>query len=429
MAKVERENDPYETLTPATERLWSLVRERGMNRRHFLQLLSAGGATAVLAACGLGSSNGGALSSEGTPTDPTAASEAGTAWVKDTAPFIRHTDGKSLEARLSEMQGFTTPTRLFFVRNNSVSPKVDIETWRLSVEGDAVANPLKLSYSSLRGLPSRTMVSCLECAGNHRAMFDIVKGQAAKGTQWGTGGVGNGEWVGVSLGEVLELAGVKAKAVDVLLIGMDIESAERGFRRVLPIDKAMHSDTILAYALNGDTLPRDHGYPLRAMVPGWVGASSIKWLNRIVVSSKRLWTRNNTTSYVLIGDAYRPEGEALGRVVAKQTIKSALALPWPTRLEAGAHRLHGYAQSPSGPITKVEWSDDAGRTWNEATVLEPQIQYSWARFEFVWQASRGENTIMSRATDRLGNTQPAKIPFNEKGYLFNQPVPHPIRVT
>ena len=327
------------------------------------------------------------------------------------------------------MQGFTTPTRLFFVRNNSVSPKVDIETWRLSVEGDAVANPLKLSYSSLRGLPSRTMVSCLECAGNHRAMFDIVKGQAAKGTQWGTGGVGNGEWVGVSLGEVLELAGVKAKAVDVLLIGMDIESAERGFRRVLPIDKAMHPDTILAYALNGDTLPRDHGYPLRAMIPGWVGASSIKWLNRIVVSSKRLWTRNNTTSYVLIGDAYRPEGEALGREVTKQTIKSALALPWPTRLEAGAHRLHGYAQSPSGPITKVEWSDDAGRTWNEATVLEPQIQYSWARFEFVWQASRGDNTIMSRATDRLGNTQPARIPFNEKGYLFNQPVPHPIRVT
>ena len=237
-------------------------------------------------------------------------------WFKDTAPFIVHDDGKSLEARLELMRGLITPQRLFFVRNNSVSLDVDAAHWRLSVEGDAVQRPRELSYADLLNMPSRTLVSYLECAGNQRAMFDIVKGEAAGGTQWGTGGIGNGVWTGVSLWDVLAAAGVREDAASVLLIGHDTESPEQGFRRVLPIEKARHPDTLLAYALNGEALPRDHGYPLRALVPGWVGSSSIKWLSRIVVSAEPLWTRNNTTSYVLIGDDYPPEGEALGTVVA-----------------------------------------------------------------------------------------------------------------
>ena len=390
-----------------------------MARRRFLQLLAGGGAAAVLAACGAGSSRDGATE----PGSP----EPG--WLKDTGPFIAHADGKSLESRLELMEGLLTPARLFFVRNNSTSVDVDIGGWRLSVEGDAVDGPLELSYDSIRRLPSRTLVSYLECAGNHRAMFDRVQGQAAQGTQWGTGGVGNGEWLGVPLRDVLELAGIREDAVSVLLVGLDTESPEEGFRRVLPVEKAMHSDTLLAYALNGAELPRDHGYPLRALVPGWVGASNIKWLGRIVVSSEQLWTRNNTSSYVLIGDAYPPEGEALGQPVTAQTIKSALALPWPAELKAGSQRLHGYAHSPNGPIARVEWREDSGNTWSEARLLESQRQYSWARFEFDWEAARGRHTIMTRATDATGVTQPETVPFNEKGYLFNQPVPHPIQVT
>ena len=299
----------------------------------------------------------------------------------------------------------------------------------MSVEGDAIANPMELSYEQIRNFPSRTLVSYMECAGNHRAMFDIVKGRAAKGTQWMTGGIGNGEWTGVSLRDVLTLAGITDDAISVLIIGKDTESPEGGFRRVIPVDKAMHPDTLLAYALNGDALPRDHGYPIRALIPGWVGSSSIKWVSRIVVSSERLWTRNNTTSYVLIGDEYPPDGEADGEAITTQTIKSALALPWPAKLNEGAHRIHGYAHSPDGSISLVEWSDDSGETWQQATVLEPQVQYSWARFEFVWNAQRGEHSIMTRATDSQGNTQPDDIPFNEKGYLFNQPLPHPVVVS
>ena len=404
-----------------------------MNRRRFLRLLSAGGVVPVLGACdGLTSSGRSAAGGRDTtpdgsaPASPTTAIES-LGLFKDSTPFILHGEN-GLESRLENMRGTLTPNSLFFVRNNSMSVDVDADSWRLSVEGDAVASPLEFSYDRIRNLPSRTVVSYLECAGNHRVMFDRVKGRAAKGTQWGTGAVGNGEWTGVSLRDVLELSGISGDAVSVLMIGLDAKSPEGGFRRVLPVEKAMHPDTLLAFALNGETLPRDHGYPLRALVPGWVGSSSIKWLSRIVVSSEQLWTRNNTTSYVLIGDAYPPEGEALGKVATTQVIKSALALPWPAELPPGSHRVWGYAQSPTGPIVRVEWSVDSGRTWSDSTVLEPQVQYSWARFEFMWDAEPGEHVVMTRATDAAGNTQPDEIPFNEKGYLFNQPVPHPVRV-
>ena len=417
---VDHERSGLEKVAAEAARLWPLARGRGMDQRRFLQLLSAGGAAAVLAAC----------TGPGGRRAAPAASEAGDAkaWFKDTAPFIVHDDGKSLEARLRHMEGLITPNHLFFVRNNSFSLDVDVATWRLSVTGDAVTNPLELTYDDIRNLPRRTLVSYLECAGNQRAMFGLVQGRAAAGTQWQTGGVSNGEWGGVALGEVLRLAGITERAVSVLLIGLDTESPEGGFRRVLPVEKALHPDTLLAYALNGGALPKDHGLPLRALVPGWVGSSSVKWLGRIEVSAERLWTRNNTTSYVLIGDDYPPEGEALGQVVTTQVIKSALALPWPAELRAGLQRIRGYAHSPAGPLRQVQWSLDSGRTWRGATVRGPQVQYSWAMFELEWDAQPGEYTVMTRATDAAGNTQPPEIPFNEKGYLFNQPLPHPIRV-
>ncbi len=398
-----------------------------LNRRRFLQALSVAGAAAVLAACG----DSGDLASPPADSAPVtdAAPQPPSAWFKDTTPFIVHDDGKSLEARLEHMDALITPSRLFFVRNNSVSLEVDPDTWRLSIEGDGVTNPLSFSYDDIRKLPSRTLVCYLECAGNHRAMFGLVQGRQSTGTQWMTGGVGNGEWVGVPLRDVLASAGITDDAVSVLLIGLDAESPERGFRRVLPVAKALHPDTLLAYSLNGEDLPRDHGFPLRALVPGWVGSSNVKWLGRIVVSRERLWTRNNTTSYVLIGDDYAPEGQALGRVTTTQVVKSALALPWPARLNAGTHWIHGYAQSPDGPMRRVEWSLDAGQTWRDASVLDSQVQYSWARFDFEWDAPPGNHTVMTRATDAAGATQPDQIPFNEKGYLFNQPVPHPVQVT
>ena len=327
------------------------------------------------------------------------------------------------------MHGLITPNHLFFVRNNSTSLELDPNDWRLSITGDGVTTPTQLSYDDILRLPSQPVVSYLECGGNHRAMFDLLQGQPAEGTQWKTGGIGNAEWTGVPLRDVLAQAGTKVSAVSVLLVGSDKESPEEGFRQVIPIEKAMHPDTLLAYAMNGAPLPRDHGFPLRALVPGWVGSYSIKWLNHIEVSSRQLWTRNNTTSYVLIGDSYPPEGEALGRVAREQVIKSALALPWPARLGDGRQLISGYAHSPFGPITQVQWSTDSGLSWNDATSLTPQVQHSWARFQFEWTAPLGVHTLMTKATDSAGNIQPDHVPFNRKGYLFNQPLPHPVVVT
>ena len=188
------------------------------------------------------------------------------------------------------------------------------------------------------------------------------------------------------LKDVLTPAGIHAGAVIVLLMGLDAESPEEGFRYVLPAEKAMHPDTLLAYGLNGETLPRDHGFPLRAIVPGWVGSANIKWLGRIVAVSEQVWTRNNTTFYVLMGDQYPPQDESQSKPVTMQVIKSALALPWPAESSAGRQRIRGYAQSPAGPISRVEWSTDSGRTWTDADLPGRQPDYSWARFEFLWDA-------------------------------------------
>ena len=391
--------------------MWELAYHSGISRRRYLKLLAVGGAAAVLAACS------GQKLSPGTTGPP---------YFKDPAPFIQRKLG--LEARLENMSNVVTPNRFFFVRNNSRSMDLDADTWRLSIEGDAVAAPVELSYTDIRRMPSTTLTAYLECAGNHRAMFGLLNGREASGTQWERGAISNGEWTGVSLGSVLELAGADvSRARSVLLIGLDSESPEGGFRRSMSIEKATDPDTLLAYSLNGDPLPRDHGFPLRAVVPGWVGSSWIKWIGRIVVSSEPAWTRNNTTSYVLIGDDYPPEGPAEGPPLTEQSIKSALALPWPAQLPAGPQLIHGFAHSHS-PLTTVEWSTDSGSNWTEATLLGPVERYSWARFEFVWSPSPGDYTVMTRASDVTGNSQPDAVPFNEKGYLFNQPLPHPIAV-
>ena len=350
-------------------------------------------------------------------------------FFKDIEPFIVHPGG-ALESRLELQSGLITPNRLFYVLHNGErAADVDASTWRLRVEGDAVERPLTVTYEDIRGMPRRSLTCYLECAGNHRAMFDLLGGRRAGSPPWGTGAVGNAEWTGVPLAHVLGEAGIAPSAVSVLLVGLDTTAPEGGFRKVLPVHKAMHPDTLLAYEMNGEVLPRDHGFPVRAVVPGWVGANSIKWLGRIVVSANEIWTRNNTTNYVLIGEDYPAEGPALGRPITTLVINSALALAWPAELHAGAQRIRGYARSPHGAITAVEWSADSGATWSPAEIEPPPSQYSWTPFTFRWTAEPGEHTLTTRATDAAGNTQPHTIPHNTRGYLFNQPLPHPIRVT
>ena len=357
----------------------------------------------------------------------TNAEDAPEAFFKDPQPFTQHGTA-NLESKLENQESFLTPVDEFFVRNNDVSLDIPVDDYRLTVEGPAIETPLSLSYEDLRSMPSRTVFAYLECGGNQRAFFGTLLGRVATGTQWRCGAVGMAEWTGVPLMEVLQAAGIQDSAEAVQLIGMDQGAPEGGFRRPLPIDKAMDPDTLLVLRMNGVPLPKDHGAPVRALVPGWVGSSSVKWLGRIEVSDTQIWSRNNTTSYVLIGEDYPPEGQARGQVANKQSLKSTLALPWPAVLRNGIYRIYGYAYGPDGPIARVRWSDDGGNTWKDARLLEPHMRYGWTRFELDWNATPGQHTIITSAVDSLGTEQPETIPHNEKGYLFNMRLPHPIQV-
>lgn len=348
-------------------------------------------------------------------------------FFKDPTPLIHH-DDHVLESRLDLVDDFITPIPYFFVRNNGSSADVDVNHWQLEIEGEGVARPRAFTFADLQAMPSRTLTAYLECAGNHRRFFAIVQGETPDGTPWLTGGVGNAIWSGVPLHCVLEGAGLRPDAINLLCIGADRDAPEEGFRRVLPIAKALDPDTLLVYAMNGEPLPKDHGFPLRLLVPGWVGSSWIKWLEQIVVTTRPIWTRNNTTHYVLIGDNYPPEGDAPGQVVTEQVINSELALPWPAILTAGPQRIRGFAHTPTGLIERVEWSDDEGTTWQAATLVGPRLPYAWTRFEFTWNPAPGRYTLMTRATDDAGRSQPPRQPYNQEGYLFHQPAPHPVSV-
>ncbi|HEX9633425.1 MAG TPA: sulfite oxidase [Gemmatimonadales bacterium] len=380
-----------------------------LSRRAFVQATAA---TALAAAC----------RSEGAPA-ASAGPAASPVWVKDPTPFIRHPT--NLETRLEDVRGFLTPTDRFFVRNHGPTPTVARETYRLRVEGDAVRQPLDLTYDDLLRLPGHSVIAYIECAGNWRRFHQEVYGRAASGEQWGTGAVGCAAWSGVSLGHVLEAAGVEERAVHVNLFGAD----DAGFNRPMSLAKAVDADTLLALTMNGAPLPPDHGFPVRGMVPGWAGSNSVKWLTRIVVTREPQWVKTNTTSYVLVGDAWPAEryAPAEGGPITELTVKSALALPLPARLARGPQRLHGYAHSPHGPVRRVEWRVDGG-TWRPARIVAPVLPRAWQRFEFEWAAVPGPHALQTRATDAAGTTQPDTMPFNEKGYLLNVPIDFPVTV-
>ena len=188
--------------------------------------------------------------------------------------------------------GYTIPASRFFVRNHSSTPVIDPATWRLTVFGSGLREPAGHVFSlrSLRKLEAETVTAFIECAGNGRRFFASQQGTPVSGSQWGLGAIGVARWRGVPLRTVLERAGITRRAVDVLPEGLDAEVPGRGHvRRPLPVEKAL-DDVLLAYEMNGEPLPPDHGAPVRLVVPGWIGVASIKWLGRIEVSDQPLYS-------------------------------------------------------------------------------------------------------------------------------------------
>src|SRR6266568_1200980 len=239
--------------------------------------------------------------------------------------IVRSEDPLNLEMPFERLDGFITPTELFYVRTHFPIPKIDKKTWRLRVEGE-VEKPFELRYDELLKLESRKVSVTLECAGNNRIFLE----PKVKGVQWGLGAVGNAEWTGVALSILLDRARVKSTAREIILEGADggkledpkSPAGELKFARSIPFAKAR--EVLLAYKMNDVDLTTEHGFPLRAIVPGWYAMASIKWLQRIVVMDKPFTGYYQTLDY-----AYWKRRGDLAELVplAEMQIKAEIAQP------------------------------------------------------------------------------------------------------
>lgn len=346
--------------------------------------------------------------------------------------FFIHHDPVKWDEVVAEMRwdqlrgrGYLVSNDRFFVMSWGEAPRIDVATWRLKIEGSGVERALELTYDELLRLPSVSVTCFIECAGNGRVFFKEELGRESDSwPRWRLGGYGVAEWTGVPLRDVLALAGLKKTARDVMPEGLDAPRVQRP----MPVEKALEADTLLAYAMNGQPLPPDHGFPVRVVVPGWIGNQSIKWVGRIEVSESPIYSYFNTEEYVMIGPEYPPEDRRPGPALSHQSVKSALELAWPAEIGAGHQLVRGRSWSPFGAIARVQYSLDRGATWRDARLRQPNIPRAGVRWDFEWDARPGEHTIRVRATDDAGNAQPDRVPWNEKGYLYSGVVGHPVRV-
>lgn len=373
---------------------------------------------------------------------------------------------KSQGAKWWAFNSFITPVEQFFIRNTyatprpEVDPRVDPEHWRLKIHGNGVERPLTITYNDLLKMPSRAIVSTMECAGNGRSMFWEQQGMTngetqVRGNGWGLGAVGQAEWQYVPLSHILGLVGLKNTARWALLwSGVDGKEpgTDSDTGRPIPVSELVQrgDDIGLAFKMNGLDLPLDHGGPVRAIVPGWTGAASTKWLTEIKIAEHNFWVPLNSYDHVFegptfkrplpaIGDefrfttAWRIKGPMVTWVKPKSlltipmTVNDAFALPhnYPLklgerpRLHAGKRSILGYAWAPQHGVAKVEYRIDGG-AWERARIQGPNMRrYTWVRFHVDWEAKKGFHTIETRTTDLGGQKQPeSEIAFNSGGYEF-----------
>ena len=332
------------------------------------------------------------------------------------------------ESPLSAYDSWITPSSLFYVRSHFSVPTLDASTWSISVEGET-ESPLELSYKEITALPTRRVVATLECAGNSRTTIT----PPAEGIPFGQGAVSTAEWIGVSLADVLDRAGLKSTAKEVVLEGADYGQEEEddvplelAYARSLPLKKALDPDTVLAHQMNGEVLSPEHGWPLRAIVPGWYGMASVKWLTHIRVLDRSFDGFFQTHRYSI------GEGTDIATATPLTSLRVKSLIIRPTAGEMippGEYLIRGFAWSGVEDIVTVQVSTDWGKTWQEAALVDPHSRYAWRQWQLVWQAKTpGRTMIMARATDSQGNTQPLSPPWNYRGYGNNSSSPVPVTV-
>ena len=317
--------------------------------------------------------------------------------------------------------GWITANDIHYVRTHLLTPKVDLTSWSLAVEGE-VDRPLKLKMNDIRTFNEAIRTVTLECSGNGRVYSD----PPVPGLQWEKGAVGTARWTGVPVREVLNKAGLKISAKHIIMNGADEPLASApDFVRSIPVEKAMHPDTILAYQMNGEDIPLEHGFPVRLIVPGWEAAASTKWIVSIRVSETEADGFFFKTAYripnrpVAPGTAVDPNDMVPYTVL---DVKSIFTFPLEgaTVRTGSSIELRGFAWAGEADITRVDVSTDYGRTWTTASLDPDKEKYAWRRFRHTWMTNRrGSFVVMSRATDSQGRTQPLVPSWNPAGYMYN----------
>ena len=340
---------------------------------------------------------------------------------------IRQKEPKNLEAPFDRIDSYLTPTELFYIRSHFPIPTLDRASYRLRIDG-AVRSPLALSYEELRNMPSDTRVATLECAGNSR-VFLVPQVQ---GAQWELGAVSTAEWTGVPLRALLERAGLADDACEIVLEGADRGMPKEEPMPPVPISyawsvpraKALRSEVLIAYQMNGRELPRDHGFPVRAIVPGHYGMASVKWLTGIQAVREPFQGYWQTTDYAFWASM---DGKPVRRALGEMQLKSQIARPrvYETLAPNRIYTISGAAWAGETDVTEIAVSTDGGRSWAQAEFIDPVRRHAWRRWKLDWLTPNkpGQYTLLARAGDAAGVMQPDKHDQNYGTYVINHPLP------
>jgi DMSO/TMAO reductase YedYZ molybdopterin-dependent catalytic subunit len=306
-----------------------------------------------------------------------------------------------------------TPTGLHYLLVHFDIPYVDGAAWRLRVDG-AVERPLTVTLEEILSLPQQTLRVTMECAGNGRARFS----PRPLSQPWLYEAIGTAEWTGTPVWPLLERAGIASDAVDVVFTGADhgIQGAtEHDYARSLSVAELRRPEVMLVHSMNGRPLEPQHGYPLRLIVPGWYGMTSVKWLTSIEAIREPFTGYQQTGTYL-----YKNDDDDPGIPVDRMRVRALMAPPgvpdfFSRRriVEAGPVEIVGRAWSGGAPVTRVEFGVDG--VWSDGQLDAPAGDFAWRGWHFTWQAHTGEHTVACRATDAAGNVQPIEQPWNTQG--------------
>jgi sulfite oxidase len=319
-----------------------------------------------------------------------------------------------------------TPVGHFFTRSHAPIPQIDPATWQLEV-GGLVEHPRGFSFEELVALPQRQVDATLVCAGLRREEF-LSLGPLPGELPWGPEPISTGRWSGVALRDLLRAVGPTGRARHVEFIGLDQvdrQGLRFGFGASIDLTKALSDEVLLASELNGARLSPEHGFPVRALVPGWIGARSVKWLGRITVLEEPSTNYFQSKAYRFQRKAKprNPRDVSAGVALSEVPLNAVILSPTPDQtVRAGRVQVRGWAMGSGGrKVTAVELSSNAGQDWSQARITVEGTAWTWTFWEAAMELPPGRHILAVKATDAAGTTQPATVAetWNVKGYSNN----------